>query len=143
MVFFKVLIISGDITLDEGHVRRECCKIVPQVLLSGLAIDSGTDHDDLVNQWIHDVRLIHTVAVFFNIGVICTMRKEPRPCLQSESLHKTIFSLLVVLCHTGVGLGSDPFHLLVLLHKFLHRDLAILMNQSDSVAFIITNVRML
>ena len=41
MVFVKLLIISGDINLDEVHVCRERYKIIPQVLLNGPAIDTG------------------------------------------------------------------------------------------------------
>ena len=63
MFFVKVLIISGDVSIDECHIRMECCEIIPQVLLGGLDIDIGTGHDDLVHQLIHYIRLIHTVAV--------------------------------------------------------------------------------
>ena len=63
MVFVKVLIISGDVTLDECHVHMECCEIISEVLLSGLDIDIGTRHDDFVHQLIHDIRLIYTVTI--------------------------------------------------------------------------------
>ena len=45
--------------------------------------------------------------------------------------------MLVFFCHPSVGLGYRPCHILAFLPKYLHRDLTILMNQVNSVAFII------